>query len=252
MAACAAMMAGVSVRAAASAARASSTGKATLKPRVGRAQDPTLRSRGARSVRMRASRDPDAADFIPEVPGFGQTVQEGESINERELTPDEQDRVDSGVGSIGLSTDGPGTGGQWISSTTRHVHIFAGVINNGDLDQSQLDKLTIDVDPDMEFNWTDSALQQVYAKFDVLVGEHAGAPLNDYTLRLIGSDCEHFIRKLLQKGDISYNLEHRALNYSMGRPRLALEGVEEEMASAGAAATAEPATLEASPVSEKA
>jgi hypothetical protein len=45
----------------------------------------------------------------------------------------------------------------------RAVHIFAGVINNGDLDQSQLDKLTIDVDPDMEFNWTDGALQQVRA-----------------------------------------------------------------------------------------
>ena len=28
--------------------------------------------------------------------------------------------------------------------------------------------------------------------------EHKGAPLNDYTLRLIGSDTEHFIRKLLQ------------------------------------------------------
>lgn len=40
--------------------------------------------------------------------------------------------------------------------------------------------------------------QQVFAKFDEVVEQHAGAPLNDYTLRLIGSDVEHFIRKLLQ------------------------------------------------------
>jgi hypothetical protein len=40
--------------------------------------------------------------------------------------------------------------------------------------------------------------EQVFGKFDELVHEHKGAPLNDYTLRLIGSDCEHFIRKLLQ------------------------------------------------------
>ena len=38
----------------------------------------------------------------------------------------------------------------------------------------------------------------MFQKFDALVMEHKGAPLNDYTLRLIGSDTEHFIRKLLQ------------------------------------------------------
>lgn len=246
MAGCAATsVMAASMCASASLARASSTGKGPCKIRMGRVQRLALRTRAVRSVRMMASRDPDAAPFIPEINGYGQNVEEGQTIAPRELTPDEQDRVDSGVGSLGLDVDGPGTGGQWISSTTRHVHIFAGVINNGDLDQSQLDKLTIDVDPDMEFNWTDGALQQVFDKFDSLVGDHAGAPLNDYTLRLIGSDCEHFIRKLLQKGEISYNLEHRALNYSMGRPRLALEGVEEEM---GAASS--PAELEASPVTE--
>jgi hypothetical protein len=42
------------------------------------------------------------------------------------------------------------------------------------------------------------ATAQVFQKFDALVAEHKGAPLNDYTLRLIGSDTEHFIRKLLQ------------------------------------------------------
>jgi hypothetical protein len=69
---------------------------------------------------MMASRDPDAAPFIPEINGYGQNVEEGQTIAPRELTPDEQDRVDSGVGSLGLDVDGPGTGGQWISSTTRH------------------------------------------------------------------------------------------------------------------------------------
>jgi len=174
---------------------------------------------------------------------------EGEGANPgtRTLTPDEQDRMDRGVGAVGLSNDGAGCGGQWISSTTRHVHIFAGEIVNGDLDQSQLDKLTIDVDPDCEFNWNDSALNKVFAKFDEVVEQHAGAPLNDYTLRLIGSDVEHFIRKLLQKGEISYDLEHRALNYSMGRPRLPIEGIEDvkEASAAAAPVTVEsPATVE--------
>jgi hypothetical protein len=40
------------------------------------------------------------------------------------------------------------------------VHIFAGEVVNGDLDQSKLDKLTIDVDPDCEFIWTDDALNK--------------------------------------------------------------------------------------------
>ena len=85
---------------------------------------------------------------------------------------------------------------------------------------------------------------QVFDRFDSLVAQHKGAPLNDYTLRLIGSDCEHFIRKLLQKGEITYDLQHRALNYSMGRPRLALEGVAEEMAAEAEAEAPTPAAVE--------
>ncbi|KAK3243358.1 hypothetical protein CYMTET_44429 [Cymbomonas tetramitiformis] len=145
----------------------------------------------------------------------------------RELTPDEIKRNDQGGGSIGLAYQGEGGGGGWISCTTRHVHIYAGVVANGELDQSQLDKLTIDVDPDNEFIWSEEPLQKVFKKFDELVVQHKGSPLNDYTLRLIGSDLEHFMRQLLQEGDIMYNLEHRALNYSMGRPRLPVGGEEE-------------------------
>ncbi|MEO0309736.1 MAG: NAD(P)H-quinone oxidoreductase subunit M [Gloeomargarita sp. DG02_3_bins_56] len=39
-------------------------------------------------------------------------------------------------------------------------------------------------------------------------------------MRRIGSDLEHLIRGMLQRGEISYNLNSRVLNYSMGRPRL--------------------------------
>lgn len=46
-----------------------------------------------------------------------------------------------------------------------------------------------------------------------------GAPMNEYTLRLIGSDLEHYIRKLLLGNEIKYNLDCRVLNFSMGKPR---------------------------------
>jgi hypothetical protein len=44
-----------------------------------------------------------------------------------------------------------------------------------------------------------------------------------------------------QKGEISYDLEHRALNYSMGRPRMPLAGVPEEAATLAANSGAAPA-----------
>lgn len=47
-----------------------------------------------------------------------------------------------------------------------------------------------------------------------------GAPLTEYTLRLIGSDVEHYIRKLLYDGEIQYNMNARVLNFSMGKPRV--------------------------------
>ena len=55
-----------------------------------------------------------------------------------------------------------------------------------------------------------------------------GAPLTEYTLRLIGSELEHFIRKMLFANEIKYNLECRVLNFSMGKPRLAIEDDDEE------------------------
>jgi hypothetical protein len=47
-----------------------------------------------------------------------------------------------------------------------------------------------------------------------------GAELSEYTLRLIGSDLEHYIRKLLYDGVIKYNMRSRVLNFSMGKPRI--------------------------------
>jgi NAD(P)H-quinone oxidoreductase subunit M len=44
--------------------------------------------------------------------------------------------------------------------------------------------------------------------------------LTEYNLRRIGSELEHLVRSLLQKGQISYNLNGRAVNYSMGLPQV--------------------------------
>jgi NAD(P)H-quinone oxidoreductase subunit M len=106
-----------------------------------------------------------------------------------------------------------------LKSTTRHIHIFAADIEDNELVPCN-HRLTLDIDPDNEFNWTDDVLQQVYREFDRLVEAASGDALTDYNLRRIGSDLEHFVRGLLQSGQISYNLKSRALNYSMGLPRV--------------------------------
>ncbi|MEM9265488.1 MAG: NAD(P)H-quinone oxidoreductase subunit M [Cyanobacteria bacterium P01_F01_bin.13] len=109
-----------------------------------------------------------------------------------------------------------------LKSTTRHIHIFAAEIENNELVPSD-SQLTLDIDPDNEFNWSDESLQQVYREFDRLVENATGEALTDYNLRRIGSDLEHFVRTLLQSGQISYNLRSRVLNYSMGLPRVVSE-----------------------------
>jgi len=112
---------------------------------------------------------------------------------------------------------------QLIKSTTRHVRIFSAEVNEeGELVPSN-QVLTLDIDPDNEFNWNEDALQKVYRRFDELVESHSGTDLIDYNLRRIGSELEHFMRSLLQSGQISYNLNSRALNYSMGLPQVAIE-----------------------------
>ncbi len=110
-----------------------------------------------------------------------------------------------------------------LKSTTRHIRIFAAEIEKNELVPSTT-TLTLDVDPDNELNWNDNALQQIYRKFDELVAAYEGADLTDYNLRRIGSDLEHFVRSLLQSGEVSYNLRSRVRNYSMGLPQVDMEG----------------------------
>lgn len=106
-----------------------------------------------------------------------------------------------------------------LKSTTRHVRIYTAEVKNNELVESE-NVLTLDVDPDNEFNWNEDALQKTYRKFDELVESYSGSDLTEYNLRRIGSDLEHFLRSLLQSGQISYNLESRVLNYSMGLPQV--------------------------------
>lgn len=113
-------------------------------------------------------------------------------------------------------------GGQWLSCTTRHVRIYAAYIDpeTNAFDQTQMDKLTLMLDPQDEFAWTDEACQMVFNEFQDLVDHYEGAELSEYTLRLIGSDLEHYIRKMLYDGVLKYNMRSRVLNFSMGKPRM--------------------------------
>ncbi|MGF1523931.1 MAG: NAD(P)H-quinone oxidoreductase subunit M [Leptolyngbyaceae cyanobacterium] len=106
-----------------------------------------------------------------------------------------------------------------LKSTTRHVFIYAAEVKDDELVPSE-SVLTLDVDPDNEFNWSDEALQKVNEEFGRLVETAEGEELTDYNLRRIGSDLEHFIKTLLQAGEISYNLKSRVMNYSMGLPKV--------------------------------
>lgn len=106
-----------------------------------------------------------------------------------------------------------------LKCTTRHIRIYAAEVENNELVESK-NVLTLDVDPDNEFNWYEDALQKIYRKFDDLVEVYNGEDLTEYNLRRIGSDLEHYMRSLLQNGEISYNLDSRVLNYSMGLPQV--------------------------------
>jgi NAD(P)H-quinone oxidoreductase subunit M len=106
-----------------------------------------------------------------------------------------------------------------LKSTTRHIRIYTAEIKNNEMVPSE-QVLTLDVDPDNELNWGEDALQMVYQKFDELVESYDGEDLTEYHLRRIGSDLEHYVRSLLQNGRVSYNLNSRVHNYSMGLPQV--------------------------------
>lgn len=105
-----------------------------------------------------------------------------------------------------------------LKSTTRHVRLFTARVENGDL-VADPSRLTLDLDPDNEFIWSDSTVATVQERFRELVESHEGQALNDYNLRRIGTELEGCIRELLQAGKLSYNPDCRVLNYSMGLPR---------------------------------
>lgn len=112
-----------------------------------------------------------------------------------------------------------------LKSTTRHIRIYTAEVKSNELIPSD-QVLTLDVDPDNELNWNEDSLQKVYRKFDELVESYGGEDLTEYNLRRIGSDLEHFVRSLLQSSQISYNLNSRVLNYSMGVPQVSAEADE--------------------------
>ena len=105
-----------------------------------------------------------------------------------------------------------------LKCTTRHVRIFTAVVENNDLILDD-GHLTLDIDPDNEFLWSDQSIKKVQDFFRELVDSQADKELSDYSLRKIGSLLEDFIRKLLKDGELSYNPNSRVMNYSMGLPR---------------------------------
>ena len=105
-----------------------------------------------------------------------------------------------------------------LKCTTRHVRIFTAKVESHQL-VADPGHLTLDVDPDNEFIWSEEVLKKVNMRFQELVTSYSGKELSEYNLRQIGSDLEGQIRQLLQGGELSYNPNCRVLNYSMGLPR---------------------------------
>tara|TARA_B100000161_G_scaffold246220_1_gene201611 strand:- start:247 stop:594 length:348 start_codon:yes stop_codon:yes gene_type:complete len=109
-----------------------------------------------------------------------------------------------------------------LKSTTRHVRIFTAELVDNEL-QFHPNKLTLDLDPDNEFIWSEDSLKKINDKFNQLIKDRSGKDLDDYELRKIGSEIEGLIKFLLQKGQLSYNPECRVMNYSMGLPKTSKE-----------------------------
>ena len=81
-------------------------------------------------------------------------------------------------------------GGQWLSCCTRHVRIYAAYIDpvTHAFDQTQMDKLTLILDPTDEFVWTPDACQMVYACFQELVDHYeVSSPACDFNSRQLNT-----------------------------------------------------------------
>ena len=105
-----------------------------------------------------------------------------------------------------------------LKCTTRHIRLFTARVENDDLIPDP-DQLTLDLDPDNEFLWSEQAISSIQQRFKQLIDAAAGTELSDYSLRRIGTELEGCIRQLLQAGELSYNPDGRVTNYSMGLPR---------------------------------
>ncbi|MEB3240913.1 MAG: NAD(P)H-quinone oxidoreductase subunit M [Synechococcus sp.] len=106
-----------------------------------------------------------------------------------------------------------------LKSTTRHVRIFAATVEEDGSLTASSNQLTLDLDPDNEFEWEEAAVGKVQQRFRELVKAASGTALNDYNLNRIGTELEGLMRQMLQAGELRYNLGARVLNYSMGLPR---------------------------------
>lgn len=65
-------------------------------------------------------------------------------------------------------------GGQWLSCATRHVRIYAAYIDpvTWEFDQTQMDKLTLILDPTDEFVWNPDTCNKVFSYFQELVDHY--------------------------------------------------------------------------------
>jgi len=60
-----------------------------------------------------------------------------------------------------------------LKSTTRHVRIFTAEVIDKEL-LFHPNKLTLDLDPDNEFIWSEDSLNKIKNKFNELIKERAG------------------------------------------------------------------------------
>lgn len=97
--------------------------------------------------------------------------QEEEKVKQKGRTVPRPVEVQENVKSKGLSRE---DGGQWLSSVTRHVRIFAAYVDpvTWEFDQSQMDKLTLILDPTNEFVWNPDSVTKVYSYFQELVDHY--------------------------------------------------------------------------------
>lgn len=91
-----------------------------------------------------------------------------EGKKQKELRPVEVQR------NVKSKSMGREYGGQWLSSTTRHIRIYAAYIDpvTFEFDQSQMDKLTLILDPGNEFEWNTETCNMVYSCFQELVDHY--------------------------------------------------------------------------------